>query len=155
AHRLVHGGLRFHEPRLVDADLIAALDALVPFAPNHLPDEIAIVKAFARHAPGVPQVVCFDTAFHADLPDVARRLAIPRKFHDAGIRRFGFHGLSYTSLIGELRRRASPSVAAGRIIIAHLGNGSSLAAVAGGRSIDTTMGCTPIGGIVMSTRAGD
>lgn len=150
-HRIVHGGSTYTSPQRIDDDLLRSLKALVAFAPNHLPGEIALIEA-CRERLGAPQIVCFDTAFHADLPDVARRLAIPRSANEAGVRRYGFHGLSYTFLMRELRRSG---LDVGRIVLAHLGSGSSLAAVRNGRCIDTSMGFTPIGGVVMGTRAGD
>jgi len=151
----VHGGPDYSEPQAISPRIREELLRLVPFAPNHLPEEIAIVDALAEHAPGIPQVACFDTAFHQRMPDVARRLAIPASYDRRGVRRYGFHGLSYAFLIEELSRVAGPDAARGRVILAHLGNGSSLAAVQNGVSIDTTMGFTPIGGVVMSTRSGD
>ena len=152
-HRIVHGGARFREPTRVSPALVGALRELVPFAPNHLPDEIALIDALRTEWPDVPQIACFDTAFHADLPDVARTLPIPRAYAADGVRRYGFHGLSFTFLVQELQRSSgSPPE---RVVLAHLGNGSSLAAVRRGRSIDTTMAFTPIGGVVMSTRSGD
>jgi acetate kinase len=154
-HRVVHGGPTLRDPQLVSDELLETLRQLVRFAPNHLPDEIRLIEAVRRLQPQLPQIVCFDTAFHADLPDVARELAVPRELAAQGFRRYGFHGLSYTFLAHELRRRAGPSQADRRVILAHLGNGSSLAAVRDGRSIDTSMGYTPIGGVVMSTRSGD
>lgn len=154
-HRIVHGGPSLVEPRLVTDETMATLRQIVPFAPNHLPNEIALIEAASRRWPGVPQVVCFDTAFHSTLPDVARRLPIPEVYDAQGVRRYGFHGLSYTFLLGELRQRAGAAAADGRIVLMHLGSGSSLAAVRGGRSLDTSMGFTPIGGVVMSTRSGD
>jgi acetate kinase len=157
-HRIVHGGPDLRAPEVVTGALIETLKGLILFAPNHLPDEIALIEAVRRLLPDVPQVVCFDTAFHGDLPDEARELAIPRTYADEGVRRYGFHGLSYTFLIDELGRRTASSNAkktAQRVVLAHLGNGSSLAAVRGGRSIDTSMGFTPIGGVVMGTRSGD
>jgi acetate kinase len=135
--------------------LIDTLRKLVPLAPNHLPDEIRLIEAVRRLRPDTPQIVCFDTAFHAELPDVARCLAIPSVYAAQGLRRYGFHGLSYTFLLAELRRRATPAQAEGKVVLAHLGSGSSLAAVRSGRSIDTSMGFTPIGGVVMGTRSGD
>jgi acetate kinase len=155
AHRIVHGGPDLQHPQIVSDDLIETLGGLVRFAPNHLPDEIALIKTVRTLSPGTPQIVCFDTAFHAGLPEVASRLAIPRRYDDEGIRRYGFHGLSYTFLLDELRRRLPALGPDTRIVLAHLGNGSSLAAVRGDRSIDTSMGFTPIGGVVMSTRSGD
>jgi acetate kinase len=154
-HRVVHGGPALREPQIVTDALLETLRQLVRFAPNHLPDEIHLIEAARRLRPDPPQFVCFDTAFHADLPEVARSLAVPRRYAAEGVRRYGFHGLSYSFLMEELRRRAGPSQADTRVLLAHLGNGSSLAAVRGGRSIDTSMGFTPIGGVVMSTRSGD
>jgi acetate kinase len=154
-HRIVHGGPDYIEPHAISRQVRDELMRLVPFAPNHLPDEIAIVDALARHEPGVPQVACFDTAFHQTMPAVARRLPIPASYDRRGVRRYGFHGLSYTYLIEELSRVAGSDTAHGRVILAHLGNGSSLAAVRAGVSVDTTMAFTPIGGVVMSTRSGD
>lgn len=154
-HRIVHGGPTHTQPERVTPETLDDLRALIPFAPNHLPDEIALIEAFSRAHAAVPQIACFDTAFHASLPEAARRLAIPAECDREGIRRYGFHGLSYAFLLEELRRVGRPGEADGRLILAHLGNGSSLAAVRQGRSIDTTMGFTPIGGVVMSTRSGD
>jgi acetate kinase len=154
-HRIVHGGPTYREPQAITAPLIGALKQLIPFAPNHLPDEIALIEALADWRPDVQQIACFDTAFHAALPDVARRLPIPQVYDDRGIRRYGFHGLSYAFLMEEFERLAGPAAAAGNVILAHLGSGSSLAAVRGGHSMDTTMAFTPIGGLVMSTRSGD
>ena len=149
-HRFVHGGPRQHEPRRIDAELIAELRAAVPFAPLHMPAELLGVEAVAARRPGLPQVACFDTDFHWDMPEIARRLPIPRDLHDAGVRRYGFHGLSYESVVAQLGAQTL-----GRAVIAHLGNGASMAAVRGGRSFDTTMGMTPAGGFMMGTRTGD
>ncbi len=149
-HRIVHGGPDHSAPERVDAQLIAALRALIPFAPLHLPAEIDIIEAVATQRPGLPQVVCFDTAFHRRMPDVARRLPLPRALWDAGIRRYGFHGLSYEYIVETLGASAR-----GRMIIAHLGNGASMAAVRDGQPLDTTMGFTPTGGFMMGTRSGD
>lgn len=153
-HRVVHGGPRFDRPTRVDAELLSELGRLAPFDPEHLPFQIGLMNAIDRRAPGVAQVACFDTAFHRDLPDVARRFAIPRRYYDHGIRRFGFHGLSFAYLMEELARLSGGS-APPRVVLAHLGNGASLAAVLDGRCIDTTMGLSPAGGIPMSTRSGD
>ena len=149
-HRLAHGGPDHVEPVLVDEAVVASLRKVIPLAPLHLPAAIAAVEAVRARYPSLPQVLCFDTAFHASMPEVARRLPIPDRFAEAGVRRYGFHGLSYEyvmSVLGEGR----PS----RIVIAHLGNGASLVAVSDGRSIDTTMGLTPTGGVIMGTRTGD
>jgi acetate kinase len=149
AHRVVHGGETFDRPCRVTPEVLTGLDDLVSLAPNHLPEEIAFIRACQRAIPDATHVACFDTAFHRTLPDVARVLPLP------GVRRFGFHGLSYTYLLSELERIAGAAAARGRVILAHLGSGASLAAVRDGQSIDTTMGMTPAGGLVMSTRSGD
>lgn len=150
--RVVHGGERFDRPQRVTPEILDGLRALIPLAPNHLPDEIAIIETFRHARPDVPQVVCFDTAFHRDLPSISRTLPIPET---PGLRRYGFHGLSYAYLLGELERIAGPATAHGRVVLAHLGNGASLAAVVNGRCVDTSMGLTPTGGLVMSSRSGD
>ena len=128
---------------------------LSPFDPEHLPEEILLTEAFHRRFPDLPQVACFDTAFHHDLPCVARLLPIPRRYEAQGVRRYGFHGLSYEFLMGELDRLAGSEVAKGRVILAHLGNGASLAAVRQGKSMDTSMSFTPTAGMPMGTRSGD
>lgn len=153
-HRIVHGGPHHFAPALVTPDLLADLRTASPLDPAHLPAEIRLVEALAARFPGVPQVACFDTGFHRDLPAVARTLPLPRRYAAAGVRRYGFHGLSYAYLLDELGRRA-PDLAHGRVILAHLGSGASLAAVRDGRCVDTTMGLTPAGGLVMGTRTGD
>ena len=153
-HRIVYG-MEHTEPERIDARLLAELRRLVPYDPDHLPLEIALIDAFRqRHRP-LPQVACFDTAFHRTLPRVARLLAIPRRYEAQGVRRYGFHGLSYAYVMRELRRLGDPAATSGRVILAHLGNGASLAAVREGRSVDTSMGFTPASGVPMSTRAGD
>ena len=149
AHRIVHGGETFERPTVLQGDVMDRLRDVVPLAPNHLPGELALVEALVRAFPAVAHVLCFDTAFHRTLPAVARTLPLP------GVRRFGFHGLSYTFLLGELERIAGPQAARGRVVLAHLGSGASLAAVKNGAAIDTSMGMTPAGGLVMGTRAGD
>jgi acetate kinase len=154
-HRIVHGGPRYLEPQQVDGEMLAELRRLSPFDPEHLPAEIAVMEAFAARFPGVPQIACFDTAFHRDMPRVAAMLPIPRRYEAQGVRRYGFHGLSYTYLLAELERLAGRAAAQGRVILAHLGNGASMAAVREGRCMDTTMGFTPAAGLVMSTRTGD
>jgi acetate kinase len=135
--------------------MVEELRRLSPFDPEHLPEEILLTDAFHRRFPDLPQVACFDTAFHHDLPRVARLLPIPRRYEAQGVRRYGFHGLSYAFLAGELARLAGTEAAQGRIIFAHLGNGASLAAVHRGKSVDTSMSFTPTAGIPMSTRSGD
>jgi acetate kinase len=153
-HRIVHG-MEHTEPERIGARLLAELRRLAPYDPDHLPLEIALIDAFRQRHPPLPQLACFDTAFHRTLPRVARLLAIPRRYEAQGVRRYGFHGLSYAYLMQELRRLGDPAATSGRVILAHLGNGASLAAVRDGRSIDTSMGFTPASGLPMSTRAGD
>ena len=154
-HRIVHGGPDHYTPQRITDDFLDELERLVPFAPNHLPAAIALIKALQQARPDLPHVACFDTAFHHDLPEVARRLPIPRSYDEKGIRRYGFHGLSYAYLLQELRRLAGQEAADGAVVLAHLGNGSSVTAVRGGRSMDTSMCFTPLGGVIMSTRSGD
>ncbi len=154
-HRVVHGGTKYSKPQRITAEMVEELRRISPFDPEHLPEEILLTEAFHRRFPGLPQVACFDTDFHHDLPRVARLLPIPRRYEAQGVRRYGFHGLSYAFLMGELARVAGSEAAQGRVIFAHLGNGASLAAVRGGRSIDTSMGFTPTAGLVMSSRSGD
>ena len=153
-HRIVHG-LGHRQPMIVDDALLTELQEISSYDPDHLPGEIELIRLFRQHAPGLPQIACFDTAFHATLPRVARLLPIPRRYDEAGLQRYGFHGLSYSYILEELTRIAGPVVAGGSVILAHLGSGASLAAVKEGRSIDTTMGFTPTGGVVMGTRTGD
>src|ERR1039458_7570468 len=154
-HRVVHGGPKYFKPQRITAEMVEDLRQLSPFDPEHMPEEILLTEAFHRRFPDLPQVACFDTAFHHDLPQVARLLPIPRRYEAQGVRRYGFHGLSYAFLLGELGRLAGSEAAQGRVILAHLGNGASLAAVRGGRSVDTSMSFTPTAGGPMSTRSGD
>jgi acetate kinase len=154
-HRVVHGGPKYSDPQLITGDMVEELRQLKPFDPEHLPEEILLTEAFHRRFPDLPQVACFDTAFHHDLPRVARLLPIPRRYEAEGVRRYGFHGLSYSFLMGELARLAGTEAAQGRVILAHLGNGASLAAVHHGQAVDTSMGFTPTAGVPMSTRSGD
>ena len=154
-HRIVHGGPNFHAPQRLTTELVDELRALIPLAPEHLPDEIILTEAFHRRFPHVPQIACFDTAFHHDLPRVARLMPIPRRYEAQGVRRYGFHGLSYEFLMTELNRIDEAAANDGRIILAHLGNGASLAAVRNGKPIDTSMGFTPAAGVPMGTRSGD
>jgi acetate kinase len=149
-HRIVHGGPDHASPQRVDAGLLKTLRELITFAPLHLPAEIEVVEAIAHHFPDLPQVACFDTAFHRRMPEVAQRLPLRRELWEQGIRHYGFHGLSYEYVVSALG-----SAARGRVIIAHLGNGASMAAVLGGQPLDTTMGFTPTGGFMMGTRSGD
>lgn len=154
-HRVVHGGPRYSDPQRITEEMVEQLRQLSPFDPEHLPEEILLTAAFHRRFPDLPQVACFDTAFHKDLPRVARLLPIPRRYETQGVRRYGFHGLSYEFLMEELARLAGPAAAQGRIVLAHLGNGASLAAVHGGKSIDTSMSLTPAAGVPMGSRSGD
>ncbi len=153
-HRIVHGGSAFSRPQAVTGEMIAALRQIVPIDPDHLPQALDAIEAVGACYPAMPQVACFDTAFHRQMPRVARLYALPRDLADAGVVRYGFHGLSYESIMHALRA-LDPRAAEGRVIIAHLGNGASMAAVRDGVSIDTTMGLTPTGGLVMGTRVGD
>lgn len=152
-HRVVHGGPRYDRPARIDPDVMAELRRISPFDPEHLPAELSLIDDVGRRFPDLPQVACFDTAFHRDLPRVSRLLPIPRKYEAAGIRRYGFHGLSYESVVEQLR--GDPAGLPRRLVLAHLGNGASLAAVREGRSVDTTMAFTPTAGIPMSRRSGD
>jgi acetate kinase len=154
-HRVVHGGQKYSEPQQITPKMIQELHRLSSFDPEHLPGEIELIKAVTHHYPDVPQVACFDTAFHRSMPRVARLLPIPRRYDEKGIQRYGFHGLSYAFLMEELARIAGTKAARGRIVLAHLGNGASLAAVYDGKPVDTSMGFTPAAGIPMSTRSGD
>jgi len=154
-HRVVHGGPKYYKPQRITAEMVEDLRRLSPFDPDHLPEEILLTEAFHRRFPDLPQVACFDTAFHHDLPRVARLLPIPRRYEAQGVRRYGFHGLSYEFLMGELACLAGTEAAQGRVILAHLGNGASLAAVHRGKSVDTSMSFTPTAGVPMSTRSGD
>jgi len=152
-HRVVHGGTRFTAPCVIDADVVKQLEALVPLAPLHQPYNVATIKAVMHIAPGLPQVACFDTAFHHTQPAVAQTCALPRRFAAEGVRRYGFHGLSYEYIASVLRAR-EPREGSGRAIVAHLGNTASLCAMHNGRSIATTMGFTALDGLVMGTRCG-
>ena len=154
-HRVLQGGAKYYKPQRITSEIVAELRQLSPFDPDHMPEEILLTEAFHHRFPDLPQIACFDTAFHHDLPRVAQILPIPRRFEAAGVRRYGFHGLSYEFLMGELARVAGTEAAQGRVILAHLGNGASLAAVLHGKSIDTSMSFTPTAGIPMSTRSGD
>jgi acetate kinase len=154
-HRIVRGGVQDQAPALVTPALLNRIRDLVPYLPDHLPHQIAAIEAVTQFDPAVAQVVAFDTAFHRTMPRVAQMYALPREFWDAGILRYGYHGLSYEYVIGELARQAGNSVARGSVVIAHLGNGCSMAALREGRSVDTTMGFTPTGGLMMSSRSGD
>ncbi|MEJ2689045.1 MAG: hypothetical protein P8130_03690 [Deltaproteobacteria bacterium] len=149
-HRVVHGGSKYSSPALVDAQLLNTLRKLIPYAPLHLPGAIDGIAAVAAQFPEIVQVACFDTAVHRRMPEINQRFPLPRPLYDEGIRRYGFHGLSYEYILDVLGPTAG-----GRTIIAHLGNGASMAAVLHGRPLDTTMGLTPTGGFMMGTRCGD
>ncbi len=153
-HRVVHG-MEHSEPERVTQDLLDELHRIGSYDPEHLPGEIDLIEGFRKRCPGLLQVACFDTAFHRTMPRVATLLPIPRRYEAQGIRRYGFHGLSYSYLMEELGKIAGTSAAQGRVILAHLGNGASLAAVRDGKCIDTSMGFTPAGGLVMGSRTGD
>jgi len=154
-HRVVHGGLRYRTTQRVTGEMIADLHRFSQFVPDHLPSGIMLMEAVGKEYPQVPQVACFDTAFHNDMPRVAKLLPIPRCYDAEGIQRYGFHGLSYGYLMEELERTAGAAAARDRVVLAHLGNGASMAAVRDGKCMDTTMAFTPTAGLVMSTRTGD
>lgn len=153
-HRVVHGGPKYWEPQRITPAIVAELHQLSPFDPEHLPEEILLTEVFHARFPDLQQIACFDTAFHHDMPRVARLLPIPRRYDARGVQRYGFHGLSCEYLMHELSRVA-PAEAGGRVILAHLGNGASVTAVRGGKSMDTSMSFTPTAGLPMSTRSGD
>src|SRR6202035_5549428 len=153
-HRVVHG-MQHADPERVTPPLLQELKRIIPFDPEHLPREIELIEALQLRYPKLPQVVCFDTAFHRSMPLVATQLPIPRRYAAMGVQRYGFHGLYYTFLLQERRRLAPPAATRGRVILAHLGSGASLAAVRDGQCIDTSMGFTPTSGLVMGTRSGD
>jgi acetate kinase len=154
-HRVVHGGPHYSDSQRITPELVEELRRLSPYDPEHLPSGIQLMEVFHQRHPQLPQVACFDTAFHREMPRVAKLLPIPRRFDAKGVQRFGFHGLSYSFIMEELERVAGFEAARGRLILAHLGNGASLAAVRDGKSIDTSMGFTPAAGVPMSTRSGD
>jgi acetate kinase len=154
-HRVVHGGPKYWKPQRITKEMIKELHDLSPFDPDHLPEEILLTEAFHRRFPNLPQVACFDTAFHHDMPRVAQLLPIPRRYETKGIRRYGFHGLSCAYLMEELARLTNEQTAQGRVILAHLGSGASITAVHAGQSIDTSMSLTPAAGLPMSSRSGD
>ena len=152
-HRVVHGGRDYTAPVRLTDDVLSTLEALTPLAPLHQPHSLAPVRAITALRPGLPQVACFDTAFHHTMPEVATRFALPREFEDDGVRHYGFHGLSY-EYIAQRLRQVAPRLAAGRVIVAHLGNGASLCAMLSGLSVDTTMSFTALDGLMMGTRCG-
>jgi len=153
-HRVVHG-MGYTESQIISQSVLNELHRISTYDPQHMPGEIKLIEKFRQHYPQLPQVACFDTAFHQSLPRVAKLLPIPRRFDEIGIQRYGFHGLSYAYLIQQLERVAGTKVSQGRVILAHLGNGASVAAVRHGQSIDTSMGFTPAGGVPMGSRSGD
>ena len=152
-HRIVHGGTQFDQPRLIDDAVLQGIEGLTSLAPLHQPHNLAGVRAAQAAFPNVPQVACFDTAFHRTMPEVHQRFALPDELFQRGIRRYGFHGLSYESITQQLREQ-HPALAAGRVVIAHLGNGCSMTAVRDGRSVATTMSFSPLDGLTMGTRCG-
>ena len=154
-HRVVDGGPKYYEPQRITAEMVEELRRLSPFDPDHMPEEMLLTEAFHRRFPDLPQVACFDTAFHHDMPRVAQLLPIPRRYEAQGVRRYGFHGLSYAFLMEELARLGDQAATNGLVILGHLGNGASLAAVRNGKSVDTSMSFTPTAGVPMSTRSGD
>lgn len=153
-HRLVYGGSQYDKPELITPTLVSALKKLIPFAPDHLPHELAAIQAVANIHPGLPQVACFDTAFHWQSPKISKQYPLPRHYWDEGLRRYGFHGLSYAYILQELAREDG-AAADGRVVVAHLGNGASMAAIRNRCPVDTTMGMTPSGGLMMGARSGD
>jgi acetate kinase len=150
-HRVLHGGDKFTAPTVVSPDVLTALEELIPLGPLHQPHNIAGIRAVAGQLPDVPQVACFDTAFHATMPKVERMFGLPRRYFDAGVKRYGFHGLAYESVVSHLRDRGELPE---RLIACHLGNGASLCAIRAGKSVATTMGFTPLDGLLMGTRPG-
>jgi len=153
-HRIVHG-MKHTEPELITPELLDELKNISAYDPEHLPEEIKLIEVFSKRYSLLPQIACFDTSFHTSMPEVAKLLAIPRRYKEKGIQRYGFHGLSYSYLMEELKRTAGTEAAQSKIILAHLGSGASLAAIKGGKSIDTSMGFTPTSGLPMGTRTGD
>ena len=149
-HRIVHGGPKLRQHCLIDDAVLRQLESAAAFAPLHTPTAMSVIRFAQEHFPGIAQVACFDTTFHAELPEVARVLPIPRELQSEGIQRYGFHGLSYESIVHELANDLPD-----RLVIAHLGNGASVTAVKAGKSVDTSMGLTPTGGAIMGTRSGD
>lgn len=152
-HRVVHGGQKYYRPVVINQKVFDYLDSLTPFVPLHQPASLAPMRVIMQRYPQIKQVACFDTAFHARMPDKAKRFALPRSYYDNGIRRYGFHGLSYHYIVHYLQQHKSP-LANGKVIVAHLGNGASVAAINKGKSIDTSMSFTPLDGLVMGTRTG-
>ena len=154
-HRVVHGGPRYFQPLPVSSNLLEKLHDLISISPDHLPQELKVIKTIDQYHPDIKQVVCFDTTFHRNMPELAQLYALPRTLKDEGLIRYGFHGLSYEYVLEELKKRIGNDAANGRIIVAHLGSGASMAAINRGKGIETTMGFAPTGGLMMSTRSGD
>jgi acetate kinase len=152
-HRVVHGGPRYSQPVLIDEEVLANLERFVPLAPLHQPNNLAPIRAIMAESPDLPQAACFDTAFHRGHGALADHYALPERFYDEGVRRYGFHGLSYEYIASRLPKVA-PDIAPGRVIVAHLGSGASMCALSGGRSIESTMGFTALDGLPMGTRPG-
>jgi acetate kinase len=152
-HRVVHGGAQFSHPLLIDAEVFAALEQLIPLAPLHQPHNLAAIRAVREAQPQVPQVACFDTAFHRTHPQLADLYALPWEYYESGVRRYGFHGLSY-EYIAAMLPQVAPGISDGRVIVAHLGSGASLCALRAGKSVDSTMGFSPLDGVPMGTRPG-
>jgi len=152
-HRVVHGGSTYSRPVLIDSKVMAELEALIPLAPLHEPHHIAVIRAIGAIAPNAPQIACFDTAFHRSQPALAQEFALPRELTEKGVRRYGFHGLSYEYIVSVLPEVA-PDCAAGKLVVAHLGNGASMCAIDGGKSVASTMGFTAVDGLPMGTRTG-
>ena len=154
-HRVVHGGSRYFQPHLVNTKLMEQLHDLTAMSPDHLPQELGVITTISQYQPDIKQVVCFDTAFHRNMPKLAQLYALPKSLKDEGVIRYGFHGLSYEYILGVLKKEFGNKTANGKVIIAHLGSGASMAATNRGKSVETTMGFTPAGGLMMSTRSGD
>lgn len=154
-HRIVHGGGKQRQPQIITPQLLQQLRDASAFDPEHLPQELRLIDAIRSDFPDLLQIACFDTSFHANMPEVARRLPLPRRFHEQGVQRYGFHGLSCTYVMQQLTTAQTDSASRGRVIIAHLGNGASLTAVKDGNSIDTSMSFSPCGGVMMGSRSGD
>jgi acetate kinase len=152
-HRVVHGGLRYHAPTRVTPEVLDALQAFVPLAPLHQPHNLAPIRRLLQASPALPQVACFDTAFHRSNPELAQMFALPYELHEAGVRRYGFHGLSY-EYVASVLPQVAPAAAAGRTLVLHLGNGASICALQAGRSVASTMGFTAVDGLMMGTRSG-
>ncbi len=155
AHRIVHGGSQLREPLVINKKIIEQLGKLIPLAPDHLPHELKAIKSISKRFPKLKQTACFDTSFHKDIPKTAQLFGLPNSYYNQGIMRYGFHGLSYEYIMGELKKETNKKEYNGKIIIAHLGNGASMAAVNKQKCIDTTMSFTPSGGMIMGTRSGD